>query len=512
MNASPFRRERLWDGFALLLALVGFLASAQVTFRIFEAIPHIEDEMAYTWEARLIARGFTLTTPTPPCPSCFLVPFVVDAHGQRSSKYPPAWSVVLALGERLGARAWVNPFLAGLSVWLVYRLGKRLLNAPTGALAALFTVISPFFLMNSGSLLNHPWALFLTLAFTHAWLDAFFPSRIPAWLSLPTAGLSMGLLALTRPLTAVGVALPFAVHALIILWRGNPRLRWRLLIFGGIAGAVSLLYFVWQYAVTGDLFLNPYLLWWEYDKIGFGPGVGVREGGHTLAQAWFHTRFSVGVGSHDLMGWPYLSYLFFPFGLIALRRRPQAFLPVGVMLALVAVYNLYWTPAWLYGPRYYYEGLPGAMLLNAAGVCWLTGWITGRGRAVRWGWKNRLGLAGLAFTVMFLCAANVNLYLPIRLSMLVGLYDVRASDLAPFLSPEAQKMPPTLVIVYPQRKWIEYGRLLDLSSPLFDSQFVFILDRGEILNREVMQFFPGRLVWHYTPGVTRLTPVSDDAP
>ncbi|MGC8780483.1 MAG: PQQ-binding-like beta-propeller repeat protein [Anaerolineae bacterium] len=92
--------------------------------------------MAYTWQARLIARGFTLTTPTPPCPTCFLVPFVVDAHGQRSSKYPPAWSVVLALGERMNARAWVNPFLAGLSVWLIYRLGKRLAGAPVGVLAA----------------------------------------------------------------------------------------------------------------------------------------------------------------------------------------------------------------------------------------------------------------------------------------------------------------------------------------------------------------------------------------
>jgi hypothetical protein len=50
-------------------------------------------------------------------------------------------------------------------------------------------------------------------------------------------------------------------------------------------------------------------------RIGFGPGHGVAEGGHTLNQARINTKFSLRVGQHDLYGWPYLSWIFAPIGL-----------------------------------------------------------------------------------------------------------------------------------------------------------------------------------------------------
>jgi len=48
-------------------------------------------------------------------------------------------------------------------------------------------------------------------------------------------GLCIGLLAFTRPLTAVGVAIPFVPHAAILLWRGDWRGRRRMLAFGLVA-------------------------------------------------------------------------------------------------------------------------------------------------------------------------------------------------------------------------------------------------------------------------------------
>ena len=42
------------DFIALFLAILGFLASALVTRQVFEGVPHIEDEIAYVWQAKVL--------------------------------------------------------------------------------------------------------------------------------------------------------------------------------------------------------------------------------------------------------------------------------------------------------------------------------------------------------------------------------------------------------------------------------------------------------------------------
>jgi hypothetical protein len=56
-----------------------------------------------------------------------------------------------------------------------------------------------------------------------------------------------------------------------------------------------------------------------------------------------------------------------------------------------------------------------------------------------------------------------------------------------------------LVIVDAEEDWIEYGRLLDLSSPLLDSQFIFTITISPEADQKVIDAFPERLVWHYDP-------------
>jgi hypothetical protein len=99
-------------------------------------------------------------------------------------------------------------------------------------------------------------------------------------------------------------------------------------------------------------FLNPYTLWWEYDKIGFGLGVGRAEGGHTLRQARLNTKFSLEVGYRDLFGWLRYSWIFLPIGLLAIlvRRNWLALLVAGVPVSLVLVFLAYWVGSWLFGP------------------------------------------------------------------------------------------------------------------------------------------------------------------
>ena len=154
------------DRLAFVLALLTILSAAWITDHVFEGLPHLEDEMAYVWQAQAIEGGH-LTLPTPPCPRCFLQPFVVDHEGLRSGKYPPGWPALLAVARWLGLQDRINPSLSGLAVWLIYRLGKKLTNERIGLLAAFLAATSPLFLMNSGALLAHPWTLVLKIGRAH---------------------------------------------------------------------------------------------------------------------------------------------------------------------------------------------------------------------------------------------------------------------------------------------------------------------------------------------------------
>lgn len=500
----------LIDRIALALCVFAVLLAGFLGARIYENVPHLEDEMAYTWQAQVIAGGH-LSLETPPCPKCFLVPFVVDANGLRSGKYPPGWPAMLALGVLLGARGWVNPLLSGWTLWLIYRVVKKQTNEITALIAVLLALTSPFFLMNASTLLAHPLSLFLTAAFTLSWLDTYDPQRrAPRWVTALTAAFSLGLLALTRPLSAVAVGLPFSLHGLYLLVRGDFAARKATLGIGALALVIGSSLFLWQYAVTGDALTNPYVLWWPYDTIGFGAHVGVQQGGYWPKDAIPNLQVSLYFGRHDLFGWLGYSYYLMPVGALALLRRPKALMAAAVAPAVVLAYCLYWIGSWLYGPRYYYEGLLGAVLLSAVAITWLAGKLLPAAAPnwKRWLARARFGL--VTGVVLFLVACNCLFYVPPRLAGFVGLYNVSRTDLLPFQNPSALELAPALVIVHPLDDWIEYGRLLDASSPYFDTPFVFIINRSAEENARAIAMFPGRRVLHYykhTPYVFYTSPL-----
>ncbi len=498
---------------ALLLSLLTVFLAWGVAERVFERIPHLEDEIAYVWQARLIANNGSLTIPSPPEPKSFLVPFVVDYEGRRFGKYPAGWPVVLSFGIRFGRRDWVNPLLAGLVAWFTYRLGEKVLGQRAGLLSLFLMLTSPFFWLNAGSLLSHLWGLLLTLVFISGWLeftqlaqsapkDGEGAASLHGWLPLITAAAALGALALSRPYSAAAVALPFAFHGLYLLLRGEAEMRRRVLAFACLAASIAGLHFVWQQALTGDFFRNPYTLWWEYDKVGFGPGHGVLPGGHTLHQAWLNTRFSLQVGAADLFGWGRLSWLFLLPGLWRIRRNPSAWLVTGVFLSLSGMYLAYWVGSWLYGPRYYFEGLPALILVSAAGIEQLAGGL------FLWKARPSHGSAPLsavrwrafftAVSVILLVILNLRFYLPPRLASMQNLYTINRARLAPFRHPKTQALAPALVFVDSQR-WMPYGALLELEAPDLSSPFIFAVDIGPKTNARVQAAFPARRVVYYNP-------------
>jgi hypothetical protein len=487
------------DKAALLLSLITILTSYLVADRIFERMPHLEDEMAYVWQSETIPNG-EIVIPSPPCTGCFLVPFVIDHNGVRFGKYPLGWPTLLAIANVLNGRDWVNPIIAGLCIWFMYRIIQKITrNNWTALLGAFLTASSPFFLLNTGSLLSHPWSLLLTLAFTCAWLDLFFnETTVPRPLLVLTAAFSLGALILTRPFTAVAIAIPFCIHGIILFFKPKSIFRWELFGIAAIAVFCVGLYILWQYYVTGDPFTNPYTLWWPYDTIGFGPGHGRQEGGYMPDDIWLATRPGLLSLVDDTYGWVKLSWVFLPFGVIALRKNRQAWLVSSILPMLMLAYLLYWINAKLFGPRYYFEGIESFSLLTAAGITWLVGEIPKTKikfiETEKW-LRPLIVIIGLAALVTW----NITTYLPDRLQGMYGLYGASRSRLNVFLDPATAPESPAIVIVHIHESWIEYGALIDLSTPYLDTPYVVTLNMGEENNQIVMDAFPDRYIYEYDP-------------
>jgi hypothetical protein len=509
------------DWLALVVCLAVLLASLIVSFSIYAAIPHIEDEMAFVWQSRLITQGRLSISSPQPNPSSFVVPFVIDYQGRRFGKYPIGWPVVLAAGEQLQVRGWINPLLSCLTFWLIYRTLQKIVNEHTALLAIVLGLFSPFFLVNAGSLLSHSWSLCLSVIFIGAWLDAFtipnpaLPGRLACWLPTITGALALGLLTLTRPWTAVAVSLPFIGHAGYLLLRKPSRgLLLRLCSFCLIAGTISALYFVWQYSVTGSFRINPYTLWWPYDRIGFGPGSGLQPGGYQPGDAWANTLTSLYTGNTDLFGWPFLSWLFLPFGCITLWKNFRSWLIALPMVALISAYALYWTQTQVFGPRYYFEGLPAVLLFSAAGIRWLSGRAVDQIKAVPLTTSIGIRRVVTSAIVIVLITANLIFYLPPRLRGMAELSGISTKCISPLTTFAAKVPGPLLIFIHVQQNFHEYSCSLDINDPFGRSPILTAVSRGKVIDQTVASGYPDRLVYHYYPdtGQFRRSPRSQPDP
>jgi hypothetical protein len=497
LQKNTIARLSLTDRLVLLICIGVFIGTLAISERVFDQMPHIEDEYAYVWQAQVASRG-EIFRPIPACPRCFLVPFVVDFNGHRFGKYPLPWPVMLSFGIKLGARQMVNPLLAAACIWLMYSLTRKLRDTRTGFFAALLLASSPFFLILSSALLSHVFSLFLGLVFMLSWFDTFNNERkVPLWMPLCTAGLSMGLLMLSRPLTALGLVIPFILHGTILLFRGPGRQRRSVLVIAGIVFLFIPLYFVWQYVLTGDPLRNPYTLVWPYDTIGFGPGIGRQTGGYLPSMALKNIKTALYVGMFDLFGWLKYSWILLPVGLIAGMRDRKAMFVSATALTIVAAYALYWVGSDLFGPRYYFEALHAVVLLTAMAVNWMTGKLPSEsGKRF---WKSfstwRFILATVLTTLFVVCA--LQFYLPQRLSRFSNLYGASAERIKPFINNDTPGITPALVIVHISQTWTDYSSLTELSNPYFDTPFVFSLSQGEKKNALAASMLPNRHIWHY---------------
>ncbi len=562
---------------SLVACMFAFALALHVSVDVLERIPHIQDSVTYLFQAQTLARG-ALTAPAPPLAAAeatvhFEQEFLLVRDGRWFGKYPPGWPALLALGVLLDAPWLVNPLLAVLSIALLYQLGIRnyelgiqrqpttrrslLATDPlnTGLLTTVLLSTSPFFLIMSGSLMAHPAELLWTLLFMVAWLKALAQnsSLVTRCSSLLLSGLALGALFLTRQFTALTIGLSFgatlsATHFLKCVAPSGPpnapdgqerATHLRKCIPRGalvllVAAPLVLALPLYQAALTGNARTDPRLLYWPYDRVGFGPGVGEPENaftmtptdagpaitwytdpaqpprGHSPARGLYNLGRNLDELLTDLFGWPPALTLAFVW-LAFLLRRPAAF-DWLLMLVIVAVgggYVAYWASGIAYGPRYFYAALPALVLLTARGATALAAY--GRGQqqspqpqmrtdAVSRGASEAAPSTGgrqwaVAFILLLLVGYNL-VTLPGRIDNYRGYNFVSAEERR---TVEASvEMPALVFVTASEADWWEYGAFFSGNTPWLDGPVVYARDLGQDENARLRAAFPDRHIYRWT--------------
>lgn len=330
----------------LVMAVLFASAAAVVMADVFAGNPHLVDEIAHLFQARVFTTGH-LGAPAPQPPEAFLLTHTTIVHGQWVSQYPPGHTLLLAVGMIVHAEWLVNPLLAGVSVVLVFVVARGLYGPKTGLLAALLWSVSAWALFMSGTYMSHVSATAFGLA---AWAAVFGPRR-PTRRHWLIAGAALAGAIAIRPLDAVAAALP------VLVWIGVKR-RASAAVWMGVAGAPILLLLGWY---NWKLFGGPFTFGYS---VLYGPqhGVGFHidpyGDPYTPLVALSNAAVAIRRLFIYLYEWPVPVLLCLAlWGLFGPRRRADLYVAIGA-LAPPFLYFFYWHSGYFLGPRFYYGAVP----------------------------------------------------------------------------------------------------------------------------------------------------------
>jgi hypothetical protein len=362
------------------VAPAGFTVAASLALGAFafQHLPHVEDEVAYLFQARTFAAG-ALSVPAPPeAAQPGLDYYLLQVRdGRWFSTSVPGWPLALAPFAALGVPWLLNPLLAGLSVLLAYRIALRRLGRDQADLVALMMASSPWLLAAAASLMPH--TLTLTLMLFGWWMVIRAEGAGRAGRRLFAAGLAFGWIFLTRPLDGL------ILGGLTGVWvlagpRGSVA---RAAVYGAGCVATGALLLLHNLAMTGSplrMALSDYLdAHWApgANAFGFGPAIGPPGGwgrldlwpGHGPAEAVLNTINLTASLQFDLLGWSVGSLaLLYAFFLWTRGKRVFDWVMVSVAATVILVMAFYWfADSYYFGPRYWFLAAFPLFYLSARG-------------------------------------------------------------------------------------------------------------------------------------------------
>lgn len=404
----PLVADALWTrDWRWALAGWAMLASVVLSRWVFQAVPHVPDEVAYWFHANYFAAGH-LWLPSPVSPGAFELPHVASIDGKWYSIFPPGWPAVLALGLVARVPTLLNPLFAGLTILVLHPWLRRMYGLVTANVACALLALSPMFLLMSGGLMAHPLSAFCGVCAGAAVHRAWRTRSV--WFA-GLAGLALGWLTLTRPYEGILVCLAFGLYALTRwTWLRSQRLVMRSLAVPIAAVAVGALLLPYQRALTGSALRDPISLYFDTvyyphsNRLGFGPDIANFGWGtdfmpgHSPLEALLNAQLDGQLIHFELFGWALGSLA--PLALYVMWRTRVASredaLFICIAVVIVIGQGFYWYAGADYGARYWYQVLvpccvlaakvfssssdqtrrlaPAALVLSVLGVCVFVPW------------------------------------------------------------------------------------------------------------------------------------------
>ena len=372
---------------ALIAATTFLIAAAWLHVSVFASKPHLIDEMAQLFHARILVSGSLAAPPPDPAVGFLMMNTWVTDMGWIS-QYPPGHILLLAAGMAAGLEWMINPILGACSVLLVYAVGKGLYGAAVGMWAAILWTLSAWMLFTSSSYMNHGSAVTFALV---AWACVFSPINPRSW-HLTIAGLGLAAVASIRPLDAVAAAVPIG------LWMIGKR-RWSAVGWIGLGAVpIGILWALFNLGTVGDPFALGYTLLYEREH-GLGFHIDPWGRAYTPAVALANAIAALRRLHLYAFEWPIPAML--PLGLWALLGRKRASRDLIVAAGILAapfLYALYWHSGFFRGPRFYVLAAPFLFIAMARGWEVSGRFLRSKSRgSIRW--DTALWIGGLTVVV-----------------------------------------------------------------------------------------------------------------
>jgi len=350
-------------------------------------VPQIQDEAAYLLQAEIFARG-RWTEMARPLPE-FFAQMHVFTTPVLASKYPPGTSLVLTPFVWIGFPALGPMVLAGITGALIFVLGRRVGNAAIALLAWMVWTTAPGALRWQATFLSQTVTVSLWLAALYFLLKYRQEQRLWSLIALAAA---VGFCAITRPVTAVALAVPVGV----VMMRSVMRARaWRPLAAAVLTGSAIVAILPLQNRMTtGDWRLSPLVKYSreylpsDFPSFTFDSSQPVaplppdlelarqelfearrqhtlEALPETLAHRWARSLMIVAYGWR--LG-------LIPLILLGALVMPAAgILAFGMSIGLLLAYafHSHW-PQWT---QYYLEAAPGYAFALAAGIWGVASWV-----------------------------------------------------------------------------------------------------------------------------------------
>ena len=457
---APVRRFGL--GAVVGLALVALVIFIVVAKYVLEAFANSGDELAYVLQAQTYAQGRLWADP-PPLAEAFRQFRFIVLGDKWVSQYAPGWAMILAPAAALGLPLWIiNPFIGAATLLGFFALARRYVSRESAWIGVLAIGVSSFYILNSGSYFSHNLTAFYGCVF--ALCGSRYIAKGEIW-SATAAGVFIGLMGLTRPQNAAIFAIAFAGAIAM-----TPSRRTGLIWFGLGSAPFLITLFAYNMAITG----NPLM------AAARGEPFGAPSAKSFHLTVWRFARLVIWTS-------PVLVFGYIIAFLATLARRRVDF--TDLIMPLTVVFYLFYAGDGgnQYGPRYYFEAWPFAILTILKVIDPI---LFGSQRSNHAPWVSSALIASLLFEVA---------YLPARFErehrVVVERQDV-------YTQAERAGLDNAIVIIADR-----VGTVRKMSPPdlvrnglrLGEEKIIYALDLGR-RNKNLASQFPGRSVYIYSDG------------